>query len=144
MPIPEKVEAGESISRFLFFTPGQFNPRTKNITPQAFKPANPKPPERFGRQSSVYRTQNLNEVEIWELGDEFVAKKRDLPILARADIQAEKIFTIDLEIIPDTRPHPRHANIVNWPNSPEARNMKGILLSQQATLFVNGKNEQSQ
>ena len=136
MPLSEKVKAEENISRFLFYTPGEFNARTQHISPQAFKPAKPKPPERLEYQSSVYRTEGLKEMEIWKLGDEFVARQRNLSILARADIQAEKISAIDLEISPDTRPHPRHANIINWPDSPEARMMKSVLLSQQAILFV--------
>jgi hypothetical protein len=136
MLISQKVKEEENISRYLFFTPGEFNARTNHISPQAFKPANPKPPERPERQASVYRTQNLTEQEIWEIGDEFVAKKRNLPLLARADIQAKKIFEMELELAPDTRPHPRHANIVKWPDTPEARNMKGILLSQQAALLL--------
>ncbi|PJA78768.1 MAG: hypothetical protein CO149_02625 [Nitrospirae bacterium CG_4_9_14_3_um_filter_51_5] len=136
----EKVKAEEKISRFLFFTPGEFNARTQHISPQAFKPANPKPPDRPERQSSVYRTDNDTELKIWEVGDEFVAKPRNLPLLARADIQAGNVFKINLDILPDTRPHPRHANIVKWPDSPEARNMLGILLSQQAILIVRNSN----
>lgn len=132
----EEVKAGEKVSRYLFFTPGEFNARTDHISPQAFKPANPKPPDRPERQSSVYRTESLTETKIWEVGDKFVAIPRNRPLLARADIQAEKVFKINLDIIPDTRPHPRHANIVKWPDSPEARNMLGIILSQQATLIV--------
>jgi hypothetical protein len=129
------VNGEEAISRFIV-SRYYFNNQTGNISPQAFKPASPKPPERPDQQTSVYRTKSLNDAEIWAVGDDFVATKRNIPILARADIQAEKIFNQDLEIIPDTRPHPRHANIVKWPENDEARQMKCLLLSKQATLLA--------
>jgi len=129
------VTSEEKINRFIF-SQRYFNSQTRHISPQAFKPATPQKPERPEYQTSVYRTQNLDNLEIWSLGDEFVAPKRGMPILARGEVQAKIIFDQELQIKPDKSPHPRHANIVGWSESDEARQMAYLKISQEATLFI--------
>ena len=65
-----------------------------------------------------------------------VKKKRF--ILARADLLAQTVYSQDLRIVPHPLPHPRHANIVNWPNeeSSEHRKAKALLLAQKSSLIV--------
>lgn len=48
------------------------------------------------------------------------------------------VYNKNLHIVPHPSPHPRHANIVNWPNeeSSEHRKAKAVLLAQQAKLIV--------
>ncbi len=64
---------------------------------------------------SIYRTNELGDGEIWKLGDDYVAPHRGKPIIARADLSASEVFNRGLTVEPDTRPHERHGNIVNWP-----------------------------
>ena len=132
-----QVDPEELISRFIF-NPHHFTPSTNHISPQAFKPANPKPPVRPDRQTSVYRTENCNDSEIWTLGDEYVTKlHRDrLPVLARGDLKAEKVIEEALQIDPDPNPHEHHANIVNWPDELEQRQMKAVNLARKGRLVV--------
>ncbi|MEC4679398.1 MAG: hypothetical protein VST67_01710 [Nitrospirota bacterium] len=132
-----QVDPEERISRFIF-NPRHFNPTTNHITPQAFKPANPKPPDRPERQTSVYRTENCDDSEIWTLGDDYVTNRHPdrLPVLARGDLKAEKVIEEALQIDPDPNPHYRHANIVNWPDEPEQRQMMAVNLAQKGRLVV--------
>ncbi len=60
--------------------------------------------------TSVYRIENLNNTEVWDLGDTNVNN----PVLARLDVSANTIFNFKLDFDPDDTP-PRHANIINWP-----------------------------
>jgi len=132
-----QVDPEERISRFIF-NPRHFNPTTNHITPQAFKPANPKPPDRPERQTSVYRTENCDDSEIWTLGDDYVTNRHPdrLPVLARGDLKAEEVIEEGLQIGPDPNPHYRHANIVNWPDEPEQRQMKAVNLARKGRLVV--------
>lgn len=59
----------------------------------------------------------LTSDEIWVIGEEYVAPKRGLPILARADLNVEDINPASqVSINPEPTPHPRHADIVGWPS----------------------------
>ena len=134
-PLPD-IEAQEPISRFLL-SGRFFNVNAGIVRPPAFKPTNPKE-DQPERQTSVYRTEGWAEGEIWIIGDQYVTQlHRDrLPVLARADLEAEDILTVDLRIVPDPIPHPRHANIVNWPDDQEKRQLKVVLLANKARLVV--------
>ncbi|MDE3224165.1 MAG: hypothetical protein KGN30_01985, partial [Nitrospirota bacterium] len=103
------IDPEERISRYLLNS-RLFNSKTGNISPQAFAPANPKK-EGDPRKTSIYRTEGLHETEVWSLGDEYVSKlhPENLPILARADMQAQKVFDADLTFDPNGIPHQRHA-----------------------------------
>jgi hypothetical protein len=65
---------------------------------------------------SVFRTSDIEESKIWEIG-QLVAAKRDRTLRARADLLARKIIEIEkkLSIVPDTKDHELHANILGWP-----------------------------
>ncbi len=133
LPVP--IDPAERISRYLLVRE-YFNNRTRNISPQAFKPANPKIAGDL-RKTSVYRTEGLSDVEVWTLGSEHVTKAHsdNLPVLARADLLVSQVLSLDLSFDPDGIPHPRHANIVNWPDSQEARQMKAVFLAKSAQLL---------
>jgi hypothetical protein len=128
------IDPAERISRFIL-SKDLFNSKRFRISPQAFKPAKPQRPGDIPK-TSVYRTERLVDAEVWAIGDEYVTKLRNdrLPVLARGDIQARKILDLDLKLMPDQVPHPRHANVTNWPDEPEARQMKATLIAQQAQL----------
>jgi hypothetical protein len=135
--LPQEVDARERITRYLT-NPDWFNTKTSHITPQAFKPASPKPPVRPIRRTSIYRTEGCSEQDIWLIGDERVTKQhaQQLSILARADISAQAITEEDLLIVPEPRPHYRHGNIEMWPEDEVQRQAKALSLARKAKLFV--------
>ena len=75
------------------------------------------------------------------IGDEYVTKRHahQLPVLGRADIQAQFILTEGLSIVPQPDPHPRHANIENWPDSDEQWQVKALALARKAQLLIKPK-----
>lgn len=131
---PCNVDPAERITRFLC----KWHFKNGVIQPDAFLPPNPKPPGSLERQTSVYRTMDCEETEIWSIGDNYVANPEAKPkpryVLARGDLEAETVFSQDLKIVPHPNPHERHANIVNWPN--EARRMKAVKLAKKARLVT--------
>jgi hypothetical protein len=85
---------------------------------------------------SVYRTGGCGERRIWLLGDLFVAAKRrdNRSILARADLAAQLFFKEGLEVIPEPSPHPRHANVTQWPSDKPQQKIKAMTLANAAAL----------
>ena len=134
-PLPHStVSPDERISRFLV-SPKWFNQRTNCVFGQAFKPRKPKPPSTTFR-TSVYRIDGCTHTEIWSIGENYVTQKRKdgRPVLARADIQAQSIFAEQLAIEPVPDPHPRHADIVRWPDQPEKQLEKASVIALTAKL----------
>ena len=131
----DSVVPQERISRFILKAK-YFDAEQNWISPENFMPRKPK---REGEvfETSVYRTAGLEDLPIWVIGDNYVTpflRPSPLPGLARADLQAEMISLANLLIVPHPDPHPLHANIRAWPNSPEERKMKAQLLAQRAVL----------
>ena len=135
--LPSEVAPDEPITRYIV-DKKHFKPEKNEIKVDAFLPTKPKP-ELPERQTSVYRTIRCADAEIWSIGDRYVEnRERKRYILARADLFAQKIYDQYLRIVPDSFPHPRHANIVNWPNEEgnEHRKAKALLLARAAMLIV--------
>ncbi|MYA27951.1 MAG: hypothetical protein F4Z24_01160 [Nitrospira sp. SB0666_bin_27] len=135
--LPSEVAPEERITRYIL-NRRHIKPEKGEIKADAFLPTKPKP-ELPERQTSVYRTMNCEETEIWAIGDRYVEnpqKKRF--VLARGDLLAQTAYNQDLRIVPHPFPHPYHANIVNWPNeeSPEHRKAKAVVLARESTLVV--------
>lgn len=75
---------------------------------------------------------------IWEIAEDFVTKKRQdgRSVIARAEIQAMAISSSGLRIDPAPHPHPRHADIVDWPAQAEERLERAHLLALDAGLYL--------
>jgi len=134
-PVPGPiVSASEQISRFLVYS-RWFNLRTKRILGQAFMTREPQSPDTMFR-TSVYRIDGCTSEEIWLIGEEFVSKRRldKRPVRARADIEAQTIFSENLQVAPVPTPHPRHADIVLWPEQPEKHLEKANAMALTAKL----------
>ena len=86
---------------------------------------------------SVYRTANLSNEDIWQIGMTYVAQKREMPLLGRAKLIAYDAIAQGLSVKPDPVPHPRHANISGFPidNSDKTR-MIAVELAVRATLHL--------
>jgi len=82
---------------------------------------------------SVYRTDTVDEGEIWEIGRKYVAEPQGKTIRARGDLLAEVILHVGLEVVPDPKPHKLHANIVGWPNEKNEQRMIAVELANAAT-----------
>ena len=138
--LPQEVDSQERITRYLT-NPDWFNSNTDHISPQAFKPAPPKPTIRPTRRTSVYRTVSCQEEEIWMIGDEYVTKRhaQQLPVLGRADVSAQAIVDESLLVVSQPHPHYRHANIEMWPEDEVQRQAKALALSRKAKLHVKNR-----
>ena len=131
------VSAEERITRYIL-NKRHFNREKGEIKVAAFLPTKPRP-ELPERQTSVYRTINCEEIEIWSIGEQYVANPgKNRFVLARGDLLAQTVYSQDLRIVPHPLPHPYHANIVNWPNeeSSEHRKLKALLLAKESSLIV--------
>lgn len=123
------VNQEENISRFYF---DKKHVRQDNtIKHNVFMP-----PPIHGRMS-VYRTSDLTNQEIWEIGKTYIEPERGKPIVGRADLKAIEIYNCELKINPTELPHPRHANIEGWELNTEKDRLKALKLAASA---VNTKN----
>jgi hypothetical protein len=136
-PLPgPSVSPDEQISRFLVSSKW-FNPRTNHVSGQAFMPRKPKPPDTTYR-TSVYRIDSCTSEEIWSIAEEYVSKRRldARRVLARADVLVQAISAENLQIQPVPTPHPRHADIVEWPHRPEEHMEKANAMALASQLFL--------
>ena len=133
-PKPEPsavVGRDERLSRYVFFS-RHLKLKQGSVSPEVFTP--PK-----NRKFSIYRTDNCSEQNIWELADRYVTPHRPDHRVSkgRADMKAEVAFAQHLKVVPYPRPHPRHANIVGWPDEPghALELLKATELANRATLI---------
>lgn len=129
--LPEQVSPVEMTTHFIFAR-DNFNPSKKTVHAAAFMP--PK-----DRRLSIYRTCRCSEGKIWWLGGQYVAKKRKKAVLARGDLLAVKFARVQLVISAgraDRSPHPRHANVIGWPDDKPVQKMKAVELANEATLVL--------
>ncbi len=124
----ESIQSSEPLARFIT-DKSYFRPSNKTVRHNAFMP------NRDG-ETSVYRIIGLVDPEIFEIGRRFVADKRNKPLLGRADIEVLKILDRDLTVISDPVPHPRHANIVDWPEERERYRLIAVELADEAELHL--------
>jgi hypothetical protein len=84
------------------------------LSPEAFTP------HKTSRETSIYRTDGCSEEKIWELSEKYVTAYRPdhKHALGRGDLAAQIVFDQQLRVISHPFPHPRHANIVDWPDEP--------------------------
>jgi len=132
----QEVDPQDRISRYLLLQK-HFDARAQMIFAQAFKP--PRPTEEFPiRQTSVYCTQGIGVGETWGIGDEYVTVRHSKrwPVLGRADLTAKDVFDAGLLIVPNPDPHPRHADIEEWPSQEEEIEMKITYLARKALLVL--------
>ena len=126
MNLPDVVSPSEPLARFI--TQKKWWREDRTIRYNAFMP------NRSGRQTSVYRIQELNDSEIFEIGENFVAEAFGKPLLGRADVLASAVQEEGLTVEPDTEPHPRHANIDDWPEDSSKHKEIALSISAKAQL----------
>ncbi|MDQ6993168.1 MAG: hypothetical protein Q9M31_06795 [Mariprofundus sp.] len=85
-------------------------------------------------ETSVYQINGLSNEEVWEIGDRFVGAIIGRHILGHAEIPSGSILSKSLSIIPKPKPHPLHADIMNWPESSSEKKALAIKLAAEASL----------
>jgi hypothetical protein len=103
-----------------------------SVSPAAFLPS-----EKTGN-TSVYRTSGCSEPRIWLIGHLFVERirKDKAQILGRADVSSELVFQQSLAIQARLLPHPRHADLTNWPDDKAHRKDMALALAQGSSLYL--------
>lgn len=119
--------ATEPLARFIF-PKSHFIRKTSRPKPDAFLP-NGSP-----LQTSVFRTRDLSDPQIWEIGLA-IGTHRGRTLRARADVSAGSVLALGLLIEPDDTPR-RHANIVGWPGEKHEQLMFATELAEAAVLHI--------
>ncbi len=118
------VDLSEILSRFILQR-NWYRPSDNTVKYAAFMP-NPK-----NGETSVFRTSNLSDKEIWLIGEREVAMKRGKPIIGRAEIVTAVVVSHNLKVVPSEPPE-RHANIIGWPEEKSAQKLIAIKLAERA------------
>src|SRR5438105_1760555 len=106
-----QVLPNEPLARFLV-SRNQYSVEQGRVKANAFVPPD-------SLRLSVFRTRDLPEGDIWELGRRHVAEPRGKPLRGRAEILARDTDR-QLAIEPDDTP-PRHATLTGWPTDRSAQ-----------------------
>ena len=122
------MAASEQIARYIL-SKRHFSTSNRTVKYGAYLPA----PD---GETSVYRISGLSEEVIWEIGQENVAKPSSRTLYARGDTPANVILKTRLTLVPETAPHPLHANIVKWPSDKDERKMLALEIVNEATLAL--------
>jgi len=124
--LDQEVAASERLSRFIF-QKTYYRSSDLSVRHNAFMP------NRNG-ETSVYRTSELEDDTIYNIGKNFVADIINKPLLGRADIIATNVFQKNLQVLSIPQPHPRHANITSWPEDKSERKLIAVELASEAHL----------
>ncbi len=120
----ENVKKEERLTRYIL-EKNKYSIEKKRVKYNAFLP------NKDG-QTSVFRTSELTDNEIWEIGNNEVARKVEKQLLGRGDIKASNVYENSLKI--DTEgEHLKHANIVNWPEEKSEQKLIAIEIADKAT-----------
>ena len=124
-----EVSPSEWLSRFIT-QKSYYRPSNHPVRHNAFMP------NRQGK-NSLYRIDDLHpDEEIFKIGEDYVAKPQRKPLLGRADIVSSVIMDLELRIEPAPDPHPRHADIVDWPADDSKHKLIAIEIAEKAQLHL--------
>ena len=84
--------------------------------------------------TSVYRINGLRDDEIWQIGRDYVAAPRGGSLIARADVAVSVVNGAGLRVDPQPAPHPRHADIVDWPEGRDDKVQRAQDIAKAASL----------
>jgi len=125
MSQPEPVAEHERISRYI-------NEKKKLRSSAGKAGYNAFMPPR-GLRLSIYRTQGLDEGQVWQLADEYVGSP-EKPVIARADLHAEIYLSHNLSFDADGQPHSRHANVIGWSDDHSLQKIIALQLAEASNL----------
>ncbi len=84
---------------------------------------------------SIYRTNGLDEPQIYDIGQRYMAGILGKPLIGRAEIFVSDIMKHGLVVDIAPIPHPRHANITNWSQDKLKNRATAMELASDANLF---------
>lgn len=120
------ISLSEILSRFILH---RTNVRIDNsIRHTAFMP------DRNG-ETSVFRTSEMSANNIWDTGKE-VARRRDKPLIGRADIITSVVVSNGLQAVPQEPPE-KHANIIGWSSEKSEQKEVALILASEAIFHRN-------
>lgn len=120
------LDKGEPLTRFLL-SRSLFSRAKGRVKHNAFMPP-------ADLRLSVFRTYDLDEPDIWDLGQRCVATVQpEKGLHGRADVLVSVVLENELQVDPDDVP-PRHASITGWPESKDAQKMLALELAERASL----------
>lgn len=125
--LPVEPSPQEPLARFLF-NRKHYAREKGRVKPRAFQPA------AKDNKTSVFRTIDLAEEEVWRLADEHAAGDRG-KAEARAVLLVRQVTDAGLRVEPDDIP-PRHANLAGWPTAKDEWKSIAQELAAEATLIV--------
>ncbi len=129
--MPRSVSPDERLSRFIVY--GRWMNKAKGLVySAAFMPS------KTTKDTSVYRTSGCSESRIWLIGLFFVERKRrdQKRILGRADLNSNSVLKEGLNVRARLLPHPRHAELIDWPDDKAHQKDKALALAHAATLAI--------
>lgn len=122
------VDKSERITRYIL-SRNQYSPGNGRVKHNAFMPPR-------SLLLSVYRSSDLDEDNVWGIGDDYVAAPQEKTIKARADLIAGDVFTLGLKVQPETSVHELHADIANWPTEKHEQQMLAVELANKSKLYT--------
>ncbi len=131
------VHPNDHVGRFVF---EKKYVKNSKVSYGAFGPHTPKnsPPKKL--ETSVFLITRLKDSQIWDIR-KGIERLRARPLLGRADVIAQNVYDVNLEIYlcdaPNTVPHfDRHANLVGWPSDENELIMRASELALKASFSV--------
>ena len=122
------VSPDEPVARFIN-QQAYYRKGNKTVKHNAFMPS------RQG-EVSIYRTDQLDESEIYEIGDKYVGVPQNKQILGYASIEVSDIEKHELSVESAPSIHPRHANIIVWPDIKSSQKMIAMEIAEEAGLHL--------
>lgn len=125
--LPRRIGDAEQLTRYLF-SDKLFAASVGRVKHHAFTPKN--------GETSVFRVAGLPNWWIWSLGRKSAGAVRGQPPRARADLATAIVRQAGLDVLPATRVHKRHANIVGWHRDKEKERLAAMELARFSTLLL--------
>ena len=126
----ERVKSEEPLARYIL-EKSYHRSSDNTVKPHAFMLPTGKD------EISVFRIISLSETDIWQIGITYVSEKRGMPLLGGAELIANDVTSLGLDVKPDPVPHPRHANITGFPRGDsEKTRMFAVELAARSTLHL--------
>ncbi|HDZ61857.1 MAG TPA: hypothetical protein ENH40_01770 [Nitrospirae bacterium] len=120
------ISSSENLSRFIL---ENHTRKDGSVRWQAFKPPR-------DLRLSVFRTSDVAEADIWDIGLRMVAEPQDKILVGKADLIALVVRNHGLDVVSQEPPE-RHADIINWPAREEERSEIAMKLARDAHFTRN-------
>lgn len=105
-PLPDRVDQQERLTRFLK-TKRHFKRAALRVAKEAFMPKTGE------TELSVFRTSNLSDDEVWEIGESII-RNTERTVYGGANLIAVSVLGLGLGLRADKEPS-RHASITGFP-----------------------------